>query len=388
MVQRWGSSGFCFMASAAFIGSFLVGPANEVAMAAPDFVPPGINRALEVQKQHSKSLLKQAGVIGTAVGLSGDGIPVVQVFTEKAGMVPLPKFLDGVMVQEIAAGKFHALEACDRAGLPIPLCQPDIEKRPSGGGAGGTTTTTVDPKAFFESPIPIGVSTGNRSAGCMAGTIGARLGNTYVLSNNHVLGRENLGVTGAPIDADDILQPGLYDTNCIDSTDNANQFGELVQVEEISFSGTNTIDAAIASFGVNGRTLGCATPSNGYGAPNPMAVGTTLDPIADLLNVAVQKYGRTTRLTKGTIVSINWEGNVGYSAGTAHFVDQILVYSQKGAFVKAGDSGSLVVGQNPLNPFGLLFAGNINGQYGIANRLDLVLSKFGLNLDGGATCTQ
>lgn len=375
---------FCFFASTAFIGSFLLGPVNEVAMAAPDFVPPGLNRALEVQREHSKSLFKQAGVVGTAVGLSPDGAPVVQVYTERPGMVPLPKFLDGVMVQEIATGKFHALEACDRAGLPIPLCRPDIEKRPSGGG-GGTTTTTVDPTAFFPNPVPIGVSTGNRSAGCMAGTIGARLNNTYALSNNHVFGRENAGQPG-----EDTLQPGLYDTNCIDSADNTNQIGDLAQVAPINFTGgDNTIDAAIASFGVNGRILGCATPSNGYGAPDPMSAGTDLN-IGTLLNTPVQKYGRTTGLTKGAVASINWEGNVGYSSGTAHFVGQIVVYSPKGAFVKAGDSGSLVVGQpgQAKKPSGLLFAGDMSGKYGIVNRIDYVLQHFQLDLDGGPTCTQ
>jgi len=379
------SSRFCFIASATFIASFLLAPIIEVARAAPDFVPPGLNRALEVQKQHSKSLLKQAGVVGTAVGLSPDGAPVVQVYTERAGMVPLPKFLDGVMVQEIATGKFHALEACDKSGLPIPLCQPEIEKRPSGGG-GGTTATTIDPKGFFPSPVPIGVSTGNRSAGCMAGTIGARLNNAYALSNNHVLGRENAGEPGI----DNTLQPGLYDTNCIDSADNANQIGYLTQVAPINFSGgTNTIDAAIASFGVNDRILGCATPSNGYGAPDAMLWSTPLQ-VETLLSTPVQKYGRTTGLTKGTVASINWQGPVGYSSGTANFVDQIIVYSPQGAFVKAGDSGSLVVGQpgQPKMPLALLFAGDRSGKYGIVNRIDMVLQYFQRDLDGGPTCTQ
>lgn len=369
-----------------FLASFVISPFSNVAIAGTDLVPPGLNRALEVQKQHSKSLLKQAGVVGTAVGFGPDGFPVVQVYTERAGLVPLPKFIDGVMVQEIAAGKFHALEACDRLGLPIPLCQPGMEKRPSGGG-GSATSTTVDPTAFFSNTVPIGVSTGNRSDGCMAGTIGARLNNSYALSNNHVFARENQGVTGQG--ADDIVQPGLYDTNCIDAADNSNQIGDLSQFAPINFSGSNTIDAAIATFGTNNRTLGCATPSNGYGAPDQLVAGTTLD-VDNFLMTPVQKYGRTTSLTKGAIVSIHWEGNVGYSTGTASFVDQIVVYSTKGAFVKAGDSGSLVVGQpgNAKMPSGLLFAGDSSGRYGIVNRIDNVLSYFGLGIDGGPSCTK
>jgi len=362
---------------ALLISSLLLTAPNDFVMAAPEFVPPGLHRAFEVQKQHSESLLKQPGVVGTAVGLGPEGVPVVQVYTEKAGMVPLSKFLDGVMVQEIAAGKFHALEACEKAGLPIPLCQPDIQKR----GPGGSGGTTVDPTAVFSNPVPIGVSVGNSNE-CSAGTIGARLGNTWALSNNHVFARENSGQVG-----EDILQPGLYDTTCIYNS--GNQLGDLAQFELINFSGPNTIDAAIATFGSNERTLGCATPSNGYGAPDALAANTTLS-IETLLNTLVQKYGRTTSLTKGTIISVNWIGNIGYSTGTAQFVDQIIVYTPRGAFVKAGDSGSLVVGQPgyPKKPSGLLFAGDQTGKYGIVNRIDHVLNVFQKNLDGSPSCTQ
>ena len=369
---------FKFATMFLFVSVLLVAPFNEVVMAASEFVPPGLNRAIEVQKEHAKSLLKQPGVVGTAVGIGPEGAPVVQVYTEKAGMVPLPKFLDGVKVQEIAAGKFHALEACDRAGLPIPLCQPDVQKR----GQGGSSGTTVDPTAKFDNTVPIGVSTGNRNE-CSAGTIGARLGNFWALSNNHVFARVNNGQAG-----DDIMQPGLYDTNCIDNP--SNQLGDLTpQFPLISFTAPNTIDAAIATFGY-GRSLGCATPSNGYGVPNELAASTTLEPIASLLSTPVQKYGRTTGLTTGTIISINWSGNIGYSSGTAQFEDQIIVYSLRGAFVKAGDSGSLVVGQpyQPNTPSGLLFAGDQSGKYGIVNRIDHVLNYFNLNLDGAPTCTQ
>lgn len=371
---------FQFITLVFFFGWLLVTPLNDLVMAAPGSVPPGLNRAIGVQKTHSDSLLRQPGVVGTAVGIGPEGVPVVQVYTEKAGVVPLPKLLDGVKVQEIAAGEFHALEACDRAGLPIPLCQPDIQKRGQG-GSGGSTTTTVDPTAKFSNPVPIGVSTGNRNE-CAAGTIGARLGNTWALSNNHVFARENVGQPGEGIE-----QPGLYDTTCIYNPDN--QLGDLTQFAPISFSGANTIDAAIATFGSNGRTLGCATPSNGYGVPDAVAYSTPLD-VEGLLQVPVQKYGRTTSLTNGTIVSVNWTGNVGYSAGTAQFVDQIVVYSRRGAFVKAGDSGSLVVGRPgaPKTPSGLLFAGDSTGKYGIVNRIDNVLNYFQKNLDGSPACTQ
>ncbi len=78
---------------------------------------------------------------------------------------------------------------------------------------------------------------------------------------------------------------------------------------------------------------------------------------------------------------------VGYSSGYARFVDQIVVGSRK-AFIKAGDSGSLLVTDPSANPVGLLYAGNTNGTTAIANRIDLVLtdlsalSGVSLTIDG------
>lgn len=51
-------------------------------------------------------------------------------------------------------------------------------------------------------------------------------------------------------------------------------------------------------------------------------------------------------------------------------------------FIKAGDSGSLLVTDPDRNPVGLLFAGNGSGQLAIANRIDLVLESFGVAIDG------
>jgi PKD repeat protein len=104
------------------------------------------------------------------------------------------------------------------------------------------------------------------------------------------------------------------------------------------------------------------------------------------LGLNVQKYGRTTALTKGTVTDINATVDVGYDAGTARFVDQIIVSGR--SFLKAGDSGSLLVTDPGRNPVGLLFAGPRNGRYGIANRIDLVLSAFNVTVDGGGQSNQ
>jgi len=224
-------------------------------------------------------------------------------------------------------------------------------------------------------PVPIGISTGSAGA-CIAGTIGARVTDgtyVYALSNNHVYALENT----APIHSE-VLQPGLYDTNCI--YDSNNVLGTLFAFEWLRFNNDwtnpNKMDAAIALTGTHTlSTLSNATPASGYGKPSSTTVPATL-------GLRVQKFGRTTELTKGEITAINWTGWVVYSSGPAFFAGQIIVESPRKPFIKPGDSGSLLVTQSDNNPVGLLFAGNRSGKTAIANNIDDVLVRFGVNIDG------
>ena len=216
--------------------------------------------------------------------------------------------------------------------------------------------------------MPIGVSTGHPNI--TAGTIGARVTdgtNVYALSNNHVYADENNATIG-----DNVLQPGSFDGG-IDPDD---AIGTLFDFEPIVFDDftPNEVDAAIALSSTD--ALGNATPSDGYGTPN----STTADPPA-CLNKRVQKYGRTTSLTKGIAFAINATVSVGYSSGVALFVHQIVVDGGKGGFILGGDSGSLLVLKKGKKPCGLLFAGTPLGRYGIANPIDLVLDAFGVYID-------
>ena len=97
----------------------------------------------------------------------------------------------------------------------------------------------------------------------------------------------------------------------------------------------------------------------------------------------MQKFGRTTELTTGEVTGVNATVNVGYGPGkTARFVKQIII--EPGGFSAGGDSGSLIVTDDDnLNPVGLLFAGS--STVTVANRIDLVLERFGVTVDGGDT---
>ena len=315
---------------------------------------PGVKAVMAVQNRHSRDLLAMPEVVGTATGLSDTGKPVVLVFTRNEvapGLVPAS--LEGVPTVVRVTGEITALKPSGRQGF--------------------SNTAVLTP------PVPIGVSTGNVGE-CSAGTIGARVvsGTTvYALSNNHVYALENTASIGSQV-----LQPGLYDTQCVLRSNNI--LGALANFVQIKFNNTacdpetnrsacNTVDAAIAVSSTG--ALGQGTPSGGYGVPNSKTYGTPT------IGLAVQKYGRTTSLTKGTITGINATVTVSYGTGkNAIFIDQIVISSGK-PFSKAGDSGSLIVtNDSHANPVGLLFAGG--GGTTIANEIDSVLGSLGVTIDG------
>jgi hypothetical protein len=315
--------------------------------------------AAEVQERHTGRMMANPDVVGTAVGLTEDGRPAVKVLTKRSGVAGIPEELEGFPVEVEVTGEIFALPANGSQGPPTAQAK-------------GNPGTRIDPTAWFDRPVPIGVSTGNAGE-CSAGTIGARVkdssGNVYALSNNHVYALENDADIGSVV-----LQPGRYDTQC--SNDLGNAIGTLWMFESIKFDGTsNTIDAAIALLDSD-NILDFNTPSNGYGAPSSIPGNASA-------NLAVKKYGRTTSLTHGTVSATNGTINVSYSSGIALFTNQIVVVPKKGAFIKAGDSGSLLVTEEGNNPVGLLFAGNSNGRYAIANPISAVLEKLKVSIDDG-----
>ena len=305
-------------------------------------------------------MLGKPGVVGVALGLNPAGKHAVLVLTEKRGVAGIPKQLDGVPVHIKVTGKIVALhhrqghnKGGDDGGPPPPPPANDC------------TNTTSKSR-----PACIGISIGHPDI--TAGTIGARVTdgtNVYVLSNNHVLADENLATIG-----DAVIQPGTFDGG----SSSADDIGTLSDYEPIVFStsASNTMDAAVALSST--ANLGNATPSDGYGTPK----STTIQPS---VNMKVKKYGRTTGQTSGRITMINATVNVGYSTGTARFVNQIII--EPGSFSAGGDSGSLIVvdgkgksKKDDRKPVGLLFAGS--SFITIASPIDPVLARFGVDIDG------
>ena len=316
-------------------------------------VPQELGPALAAQKKHGPGLLAQEGVVGTGVGYNERGEAALVVYLVRPGAADVPARLDDVPVERVVTGLFLA---------------------------------DADPTTR-QRPAPVGFSVGH--VDITAGTYGARVvdggGTTFMLSNNHVLADGNDASLGDPI-----LQPGPFDGG----SDPDDRIAELADYEPIDFENDNVMDAAIAQ-PLHADSISAATPSDdGYGAPNSTAF--VLDGDGDgnvddgVVGLVVQKYGRTTGLTSGTVEEINVTVNVCYVCGnpvcttcaeSATFVDQISI--SPGDFSDGGDSGSLIVTDDAdVNPVGLLFAGSSSRT--LANRIDLVLDRFGVTVDDGA----
>jgi hypothetical protein len=301
-----------------------------------------------VQRRHTQALLEIPGIIGTAITGLPDGRAGLMVLAERPGIAGLPIALEGVPLKLHVSGRIMAMGDPTRRQRPAPL----------GSSVGHPLIT--------------------------AGTIGARVrdaqGRVYILSNNHVLANSNGAAVG---DAE--YQPGPFDGGTA-----ADQIATLSDFQAISFSaGTNTMDAAVALSSID--VLDNAVPSDdGYGLPSSAMYGDAdgdgmFDDRDGLLGLRVQKYGRTTRLTHGEITGVNATVTVCYAVSgftctkSARFVDQLVI--GPAGFSAGGDSGSLIVTDDAnANPVALLFAGSASVT--IANRIDLVLARFGVTIDG------
>ena len=291
------------------------------------------------QKSRAALWRNAPGIVGSGVGLTATGQPVIDVFTTRPG-VALPQTLGGVRVRPVVTGMIVARSA----------------------------------KLRYPRPVPIGVSAG--LADFATGTLGARVTNgtnVYALSNNHVFAGVNQGRIGDPI-----LQPGPIEDGGVNPAD---RIGTLADFQQINFSGgANTMDAAIAL--TTTADVGVATLPDGYGPPS----ATTL---LAAVGMQVQKYGRTTGYTTAAVNALNVDVDVCYFPLTeticfpgyqAHFTNQFSVADGAVPFSGPGDSGSLLVTLGSNNPVGLLFAGGEG--LTIANPIDAVLQRFNVAIDG------
>ena len=194
----------------------------------------------------------------------------------------------------------------------------------------------VDHTARYR-PAPSGVSVG--SYRITAGTIGAivrdkRNGGTAILSNNHVLANVDSCQVG-----DDVLQPGDADGGVMPG----DTIADLTRWVPLRVTTTKKVDCAIARV---------RNPDDV--SLNVLELGYCYGTMDAYIDQKIHKSGRTTELTRGTIIAIDATMKIDYGVTTITLQD--LIISE--IFGGPGDSGSGLYDFGSNRLVGLLFAGN------------------------------
>jgi hypothetical protein len=336
---------------------------------------PNVQAIIAVQNAVTPSLMANPVVLGTAVGLDGQGQPALLILLNSeaknaAGLAPgLLASVRGVNVAIELTEPFHA---------PIRVQPMDT--------SGALHRVKQTP------PIQLGTSGGWRydlaNGYCCSGTLGSlvQVGtNQYILSNYHVFWGDSVpGGNGIVATAGDpVIQPGLVDISC--NANNAQIAANLSSYGSLSAANVDAGIAQVASGMV--RTDGSI-----------IDIGTiSKTTVAASLGQAVKKSGRTSGLTTSSVNGLNATVSVTYdnecAGGTAFtktFTGQILVKNKNRnmSFLVSGDSGSLMVENVGTNPraVGLLYAGS--STTAVANPIGQVLSWISSIPGIGGTATM
>lgn len=239
-------------------------------------------------------------------------------------------------------------------------------------------------------PIQLGTSGGNindrSTLYCCSGTLGSLVedaaGNQYILSNNHVLAKSNLGVIG-----DDVNQPGQIDQGCGQS----GVVADLSAFVPLQFRKGKTVPLNQADCAIAAVRAGAVSADGAILDIGPVSAQT----VSAFVGQTVQKSGRTTGLTNGSVAAINVTIDVGYSKECGGAANQVARFSNQvritpGTFSAGGDSGSLIVERGTVSSVdglpravGLLFAGSSTSTF--ACPIGAVLGRLNVVMAGGTS---
>jgi len=290
-----------------------------------------MNEVRSIKSAYASHLLAKKNVVAVGVGYkrvggerTDDLAVIVSVVQKQTNPVePVPKYLNGIKTDVQEVGVLRAMRTSKHR------------------------------------PAPGGVSIGH--VDITAGTLGCLTSEGYILSNNHVLANSNAGEPG-----DYIVQPGPHDGGTVDDL-----IATLYRFVPVEFScpildgiigAGNLIARAMKSRyrlrGVNNSEnlvdAALATPlSSDLVTPEILEIGEPAGVAEAELGMSIQKSGRTTGLTHGTIEQIDVTANVLYGYQMATFTDQVMA----GYMCEGGDSGSAVL-TGDREVVGLLFAGS------------------------------
>jgi hypothetical protein len=322
------------------------GPPDDLFRGAErEWVERETRRLSQIQLRHQDSLLKLPKVhgMGISVDLTSREL-VFLVAVEPGGEAPpIPAQIEGVRV----------------------VIERSLPAEPLNGGSGCMPCHSDQ----VPLPVPMGNSTGNAylCSACTLGFKACRDGVHYYVTNAHCSFDSNGCEGGAPIGSN------TYHRGQLDASCTLTSVIGTVDSHAVPQCGVdNRVDAALM-LSSNTRT---SWSIRDIGAPS-------VTPRNVVVGDVVQKSGRTTGLTFGTVAVTNYTTLVGpYCCGNASFVGQIRISANVAPFAQGGDSGSGVLDRSsPPRLVGLLFAAARDGSYGVANRIDDVLASLNLSLD-------
>jgi hypothetical protein len=346
----------------------------------------------QVKRQVEQRLLHRANVVGVGVGYKhshGAATHELAVVVSVAEKMPLadlpaadrvPRSIGGVTTDVVETGELRALATL----LAVP---PRLD------AFAPLAAMVIDPTARLRPARP-GISIGHSLV--TAGTLGClvrRGGDVFVLSNNHVLANSNNAHIG-----DAIWQPGRVDGGTPDD-----QLGNLAGFVPLAFEGEAVPpppgggEGCAPVLGLLAGLLGqlqlspaAALPHNAPGHnqvdcalarpttpdlvnPDILGIGVPAGVGHATLGTQVQKSGRTTGHTRGTILQVDVTASINYGEHMAVFTNQLMA----GAMSQGGDSGSLVLDLHS-QAVGLLFAGSPATT--LINPIELVLDALGVEI--------
>ncbi|MBP1961470.1 hypothetical protein [Paenibacillus aceris] len=313
------------------------------------------HEALKLKNKISPVLLKRAEVVAVGVGYADPSKPSlgagIIVYTQKKIVPSSLQSLKGVLAKT-------------GTGIPIRFV-------PS--GAFKTNSALPEPKAAaiggFQGrhrPFPGGVSVGKVSpdATGTGGLIVTKNHKLYILSNNHVLVKNNSSASAATV------QPGPADGGeaAKDTVGRRFQFVKLVP-------GINFQDSALARPALN-SLLNPRYLLNSSGRLITVPGHVSSYPVGQQL----MKSGRTSGFVRGTVESNHADVRVTYGGalGVLTFRNQSIIRGNTGPVSLPGDSGSVWLRSSDRFAAALNFAGTSDGMRSISNPIGLVMSTYGL----------
>jgi hypothetical protein len=325
----------------------------------------------QVKGVHLDDLLGKRNVVGVGLGYkisegvqTGELSLIVSV-TRKEDPSALtaqdlvPKALDGVKTDVVETGVFRAFD--------------------------------LGPRDRWRPVVPPGVSVGHyRMATGTFGCLVRRGEETFILSNNHVLADTNKGKAG-----DAILQPGIVDNGVADDRiatladfvpldfgtappecPFVNTIAKLLNYVAGAFGSSHRLQPVKQTPGVNRVDVALARPLSPDLANNEILyIGKPVGVGEATLGTAVQKTGRTTDHTQGSITQIDATVRIEYEGGasSALFTGQLIASPMS----QPGDSGSAVLDMD-RHVVALLFAGSAAAT--IMSPIDEVLAALNVEL--------